>query len=245
MLIPSGIVYCNGASASSEAVADMALFHILSVFRNMTWSQLAARSCDPQQFLEAHSKAPLQSHNPRGHKLGIIGMGNIGFKIAQKAYAGLGMEIVYNDLFRKSAKAEAEIGATYHETMDEVLAVADCTVIATPFSGDKLLNAEKFAKFKKGSRLVNIARGQLLDEDALLEALESGRLQAAGLDVHFDEPNVNHHLAKMKNVTLTCHTAGGALETNIGFERLAMENVRLVLRGEDPLTPVNKHLLAK
>lgn len=73
-----GILYCNGASASSEAVADMAIYHILSVFRNLQWSNLAARSGNADQFLDAHKNSPQTAHNPAGHSLGIIGLGNIG-----------------------------------------------------------------------------------------------------------------------------------------------------------------------
>ena len=95
---------------------------------------------------------------------------------------------------------------------------------------------------KKGSRLVNIARGTLIDEKALTDALESGHLYAVGLDVHEDEPHVNPRLAASRRATLTCHNAGGAFETTSGFEELAMRNVLAVLGGEAPLTPVNKHL---
>jgi len=242
-LLRSGIVYCNGAAASSEAVADMGIYHIISVFRNMQWSQSAARSLDSEQFLEAHKFATMTAHNPQGKVLGIIGLGNIGYTIAKKAFACFGMKIHYQDLYRKGAEAEAAIEAVFHESLDELLGVADCIVLAAPFSGKTLIDAETLRKFKKGSRLVNIARGGLVDEAALVDALRSGQLFAAGLDVHANEPHVNADLAGMRQVNLTCHNAGGAIETNIGFERLAMENVRAVLKGEQPLTPVNKHLL--
>ena len=245
ILAEHGIVYCNGASASSEAVADMCIFHILSVFRNLMWSQLAARSLDPDQWLDAHRNSPETAHNPRGKILGIIGLGNIGYTIAKKVYAAFGMKIYYHDLYRKSAEQEEAVQATFCPTLDELLGQADCVAVATPFSGSKLLDADRFQKFKKGSRLVNIARGTLVDEDALVAALKSGHIFAAGLDVHANEPHVHPELAKMRNVTLTCHTAGGAIETPIGFERLAMENIQRVLTGQEPLTPVNKHLLKK
>lgn len=221
----------------------MAIFHIISVFRNLAWSQLAARSGDPDQWLDAHKNTTLTSWNPRGKILGVVGMGNIGYTIAKKAYAAFGMRIYYQDLYQKSQEQEEAVQAVFVPSLDELLGLADCTVIATPFSGEKLINAEKLQKFKKGSRLVNIARGSLIDEPALVDALQSGQIFAAGLDVHAEEPHVNAELAKMKNVTLTCHTAGGSMETNIGFERLAMENIQRVLTGQDPITPVNKHLM--
>ena len=243
MLAEYGILYCNGAAASSEAVADMALWHILSVFRNITWSALAARSLNADQWREAHRRVPETSHNPRGHILGMIGMGNIGFTIARKTYAAFGIKICYHDLVRKSESQERAVGAKFFPTLGGLLAAADGIVLATPLGGQKLITADVLKEFKKGSRFVNIARGTLVDEEALADALESGYISAAGLDVHLDEPNVNPRLAQMRNVSLTCHNAGGAMETRIGFEKLAMENVQRVLSGQDALTPVNKHMM--
>ena len=124
-----------------------------------------------------------------------------------------------------------------------MLHASDCVLIATPFAGKTLITAPTLAKFKPGSRFVNIARGGLVDEDALADALESGHLHAAGLDVHAREPLVSERLRDLWNVTLTSHTAGGAMETYVEFERLAMENVERVLNGEEALTGVNRHLM--
>ncbi|KAL2108737.1 hypothetical protein VUR80DRAFT_3419 [Thermomyces stellatus] len=240
-----GILYCNGASASSEAVADMAIYHILSVFRNLQWSNMAARTGDTEKFLDAHRNQPVGAHNPKGHTLGVIGLGNIGYKIALKAHRGFEMKIVYNDLLPKTPEQEAALGGARRiEDLDELLGMSDCVVIATPGAGGKkLLDAARISKMKKGSRLVNIARGSLVDEEALADALESGRLHAVGLDVHEHEPRVSPRLAANRNATLTCHNAGGAFETTSGFEELAMRNVLAVLSGEPALTPVNKHLM--
>ncbi|KAI0880770.1 uncharacterized protein GGS22DRAFT_79985 [Annulohypoxylon maeteangense] len=244
ILAEHGILYCNGARASSEAVADMAIFHILSVFRNLAWSQLAARSGDPAQWTEAHKHATATSHNPQNHILGIIGLGNIGTVIARKAFACFGMKIHYFDVERKTASHEAEAGnAVFEATLDDLLGVSDCVVLATPFGGSVLIDSARLTKFKHGSRFVNIARGTLVDEDALVAALKSGQLHAAGLDVFANEPRVHPELCKMNNVTLTCHNAGGAIETNFGFERLAMENIEAFLLQGKALTPVNAHLI--
>ncbi|KAJ5973401.1 hypothetical protein N7481_010611 [Penicillium waksmanii] len=245
ILAEHGILYCNGAQASSEAVADMAIFHIISVFRNMQWSMDGARSGDPKLWLEAHQNTAATAHNPNTQILGIIGLGNIGYTIARKAYACFGMKIYYQDLYRKSKEQEEAINASFCETLNELLAVSDCVVLATPFGGSKLITKETLARFKKGSKFVNIARGSLVDESALVDALKSGHLSAVGLDVHENEPNVNKVLTQMRNVTLTAHTAGGAAETQIGFERLSMENIQRVLTGQEALTPVNKHLMKK
>ncbi|KAF4119407.1 Phosphoglycerate dehydrogenase or related dehydrogenase [Geosmithia morbida] len=98
LLAEAGILYCNGAAASSEAVADMAIYHIISVFRNIQWSNTAARSGDAAQFLDAHRHQPVGAHNPAGFTLGIIGLGNIGYRIGLKAYRCFGMKIIYHDL---------------------------------------------------------------------------------------------------------------------------------------------------
>lgn len=239
----SGITYCNGAAASSESVADMTLFLILSVFRNLAWSHAAAISQNPRAFLDAHQNSPLTARNPRGHSLGIVGLGQIGYTIAQKVHTALGMKILYHDLFRKSAEIEKGIDATFYPDLDTMLGHADCVVVATPFAGETLMTGSRFAKFKRGGRFVNIARGSLVDEEALVAALDSGILAGAGLDVHASEPNVHPRLAAHPRVMMMSHNAGGTVDTHIGFERLAMENIEgLLVRGK-ALTPVNAHLI--
>ncbi|KAL4731005.1 hypothetical protein ACLX1H_003047 [Fusarium chlamydosporum] len=237
IMAEAGILYCNGAAASSEAVADMALYHVISVFRNMQWSNMAARGSE-DEFRDAHAHTQLTAYNPRGHTLGIIGLGNIGYQIALKIHKALGMRIAYYDLFPKSVEQEAAIDATRYPKLEDMLAVADCIVIAAPGAGGKkIIGRNEIAKMKKGSRLVNIARGSLVDEEAVADAMDSGHLFAVGLDVFEDEPRPNPRLQKMRNATLTCHTAGGSLDTSIGFERLAMENVMAVLEGREAVTP--------
>ena len=221
----------------------MALWHIISVFRNMTFSHLAARSLDAGRFNEAHYDLPSRSQNPRGNSLGIIGLGDIGLAIAKKVHLALGMKILYNDIQRKSTSQENEVDAAFYPDLEEMLGQSDCVLVATPFSGSTLITAELLAKFKPGSRLVNIARGSLVDENALADALERKHLSGAGLDVHASEPNVNPRLANNPQVGMTSHTGGGALETWINFEKLAMENVERVLTGREALTPVNGHLI--
>ncbi|KAL8676955.1 MAG: hypothetical protein Q9186_006586 [Xanthomendoza sp. 1 TL-2023] len=244
-LAEHGILYCNGAGASTEAVGDMALYHIISVFRNMTSSFLAARSMDPLQFENAHHGLPASSYNPRNHTLGIVGLGNIGYAIAVKAHRAFGMKILYHDIVRKSQEQEDEFGAHFYPRVEDMLPQTDCLLLATPsaFGGRPFLTADVIEQLPTGSRFVNIARGSLVDEDALADALESGHLAAAGLDVHAREPNVAKRLARMESVTMTCHTGGGAVETKTGFERLAMENVERVLSGREALTGVNGHMM--
>lgn len=240
------IWYANGAGASDEAVSDTALYMILSVFRNFTHSQLDARTADKDLFTKTHKHIATISHNPRGHILGIVGLGSISKKVAYKARTALGMEIHYYDVQRASSGEETRLGATFHSSLDDLLKIADCISLHTPLNQHTkdLINERNITLMKPGSRIINTARGQVLEEKALVTALKSGHLSAAGLDVHYNEPQVCPELVEMKNVTLTTHIGGGAVETRIGFELLAMQNILAVV-GPDgevvgkPLTPVN------
>ncbi|KAJ5084187.1 hypothetical protein NUU61_008766 [Penicillium alfredii] len=241
------IWYANGAGASDEAVSDTALYMILSVFRNFTRSQLAARTADPEVFTATHKLIATISHNPRGHVLGVVGFGNISKQLALKAHMALGMEIHYFDIIRADSKEEADLHATYHASLDDLLKVADCVSLHTPLNPhtQDLIDARALSLMKPGSRIVNTARGPVLNEDALVQALETGHLSAAALDVHYNEPQVSPKLASMDNVTLTTHIGGGALDTRINFELNAMRNILAVVgeQGEfagEPLTPVNR-----
>lgn len=239
----TGILYCNGAHASTESVADMALYHIISVFRNMTWSSLAARSNSATEWTKAHQQIPFESHNPRDHTLGIVGLGNIGHAIAKKVRAALGMKIIYYDVIQKKPELEREADATFYPSMEAMLSLSDCVLIATPYTLRPILDAHTLSLLPAGSRVVNIARGVCIDEDALADALESKHISAAGLDVHAQEPRVSERLSKMFNVTLTSHTGGGTIETAMGFEKLVMQNVEAVLEGREALTAVNQGLV--
>ena len=209
----------------------------------MTWSSLAARSNNSAEWITAHRKIPFESHNPRGHTLGIIGLGNIGYAIAKKVRAALGMKIIYHDIIQKTPEMEREADATFYRSMETMLTLCDCVLIATPYTGRPILNAHTLAFLPEGGRVVNIARGICIDEDALIDALVSKRISAAGLDVHAHEPRVSKRLSKMLNVTLTSHTGGGSIETAMEFEKLVMQNVEAVLEGKQALTAVNQGLV--
>ncbi|KAL6245441.1 hypothetical protein RBB50_007440 [Rhinocladiella similis] len=245
-LARKGIWYANGAGASDDAVSDTALYMILSVFRNFTRQQLAARTADPEIFTATHKMIGTISHNPAGHVLGIVGLGSIPKKLIPKSQA-IGMKVHYYDVFRQSPEEEKRLSVTYHETLESLLGVADCVTLHVPLNAHtkRLINADRMACMKDGSRLINTARGEVVDEEALIDALKSGKISAAGFDVHYHEPQVSPVLAKMDNVTLTTHNGGGAIETRINFELNAMKNILAVV-GEDgsvvgePITPVNR-----
>lgn len=241
------IWYTNGAGASDEAVSDTALYMILSVFRNFTRSQLAARTADPETFIATQKMIATISQNPRGHVLGIVGLGSISKKLAAKARLALGMKIHYFDIVRADLEEEQVLGATYHESLDDLLKIADCVTLHMPLNEHTrdLIDAKALSLMKPGSRIINTARGPNLNEDALVHALEIGHISAAALDVHYHEPQVSPRLASMDNVTLTTHIGGGALDTRVNFELNAMKNILAVVGPDgkfagDPITPVNR-----
>lgn len=262
---------------------------IISTFRHLPWCMTAATfpppphlSTDPshtearaqEAFQTCHARATAASHNPRGHVLGLIGFGNIGQQIAAKlGNPAFGMRIAYHDVVRKPPALETSLHATFHPTLSSLLQAADCVVLATPASPDgrPLVTASTLAQFRPGARFVNVARGSLVDEAALADALESGHLAAAALDVHANEPRVHPRLVRLASslpvfgggsggggegsdvpavpgagrVMLTCHNAGGTVETHVGFEELSMRNILAVLRGAEAVTAVNLGSLKK
>jgi lactate dehydrogenase-like 2-hydroxyacid dehydrogenase len=170
------------------------------------------------------------------------------------------MRIAYHDVVRKPPAIESSLSAVFHPTLDSLLQSSDCIVLCTPAfpDGKPLITASTLSRFRHGTRFVNVARGSLVDEDALADALESGIVSAAALDVHANEPRVSPRLARMATqvvddgtlpgpgrVMLTCHNAGGTVETHVGFEELCMRNITGVLKGEGPVTGVNLEFLRR
>jgi lactate dehydrogenase-like 2-hydroxyacid dehydrogenase len=263
-----GILYCNSGLAAAEAVADFAVAMVISTFRHLPWCMGAGtmpfvdfraqgqlegnqESLD-KMFQLCHSHATASSRTLRGHTLGLIGLGNIGQHIAAKlGNSAFGMRIRYHDVVRKSAEVERRLGADFDEELRTLLQSSDCVVLCTPAlpKGQMLITADVLGQFKPGGRFVNVARGSLVDEEALADALDRQLLSAAALDVHANEPTLNWRLVEMAlpsgdgsgggNVMLTCHNAGGTVDTHAGFEELSMKNIMAVLDGKDPITPVN------
>ncbi|KAI4591714.1 hypothetical protein KJ359_012689 [Pestalotiopsis sp. 9143b] len=248
LLAERGIVYCNGGLAAAEAVADFAVALIISTFRPLAYNMAAASSGDAQQFQACHERATGRSRNLRSQTLGLVGLGNIGQQVARRMGPGFGMDVVYYDVERKPADLEERLGARFCGSLEELCRASDCVVLCAPSGGGGALIDEKsLAWFETGSRLVNVARGSLVDEEALADALEEGHLSSVALDVHADEPRVHERLRAFSGdrALLTCHNAGGTVETHFGFEELAMRNIIAVLSGKQPITPVNLQWLKR
>lgn len=242
-----GIIYCNSGRAACEAVADFAMAMIISTFRHLPWCMGAAASGDPDDFAACHRDATAVSRNLRGLVLGVVGFGDVGRQIAHRSHHGFGMDVHYHDVAPIPAGLAA-CASTSHDSLEGLIRASDCVVLCAPAApgGGCLLGEAELGWFRGGGRLVNVARGSLVDDGALADALDAGRLSSVALDVHPDEPRVSARLrahAAAGRAMLTCHNAGGTVETHAGFEELSMRNVMAVLEGGEPITPVNLHHL--
>jgi lactate dehydrogenase-like 2-hydroxyacid dehydrogenase len=189
----SGIWYTNGAGAVDEATSDIALFLIIATFRLTSKGEIAARSGSVEKYNETHNLLGHIAHNPRGKILGCVGLGMISGATARKVRGSIGMEVHYYDPVRAPKQVEEELQLTYHPTLDTLLPIADCINVSVPLmpATQNLINRETVAKMKDGVRIVNTARGKVVEEEAIVEGLKSGKIFAAGLDVHYNEPNVS------------------------------------------------------
>ncbi|CAI7587857.1 unnamed protein product [Penicillium glandicola] len=202
-----GIWFCNTPNACTEAVANTGLMLVLETFRYLSFAQWCARY-DWQKSRELGLKAV----DPAGMVLGVVGLGDIGLAIAEKCQNALGMNIAYHGPRRKE-EAEARLGgAQYYADLTAMIPAVDCVVIAAPYtqSTHHLLSHKQFQMTKgTGLRVVNIARGKMIDEDALVLALEEGKVVGVGLDVHENEPVVHEKLRENWMVTLLPHIGTG------------------------------------
>ena len=233
-----GIWYCNTPDTCTEAVANTSLSLVLDTFRYLTYAQWCAR----YDWLKSRDLG-LQAVDPCGKVLGIVGLGDIGLSIARKCEAALGMEIHYQGRRRKpEAEQSLMRGALYHEHLNDMIPEVDCIVIACPYSKEThhLLSHEQFALAKEGGlRVVNIARGAMIDEDAFLEALDKGSVVGAGLDVHANEPGINPKLKENWKVTMLPHIGVCSRTSWANFEKVNLGNVEAFFKTGKPLTPVN------
>ncbi len=168
-------------------------------------------------------------------KLGIIGMGRIGEAIAKRARFGFDMEVMYSNRTRK-VQAEEELGVRF-EPMEELLKQSDFVVLMTPLTPEttRLIGKEQFSLMKDSAIFINVSRGQNVDEQALIESLESGKIRAAGLDVFENEPvAADSPLLKMPQVVTLPHIGSATARTRMEMARVAAENLVKGVKGETP-----------
>lgn len=226
-----GIVVTNAPNGLTDCTADMTLLLILAACRRAGRYVEIIRN----GWRQSYGMPDNLGKRVSGSVLGIAGMGRIGRAVAQRA-RGFGMHIHYTDITR--LPAEVEQGAVYHASLAEMLDHVDILSLHMPGGNGTVMTAEMFARMRPGSVFVNAARGSLVDEEALIAALTSGRLFAAGLDVYRQEPNFDLRLRDLPNVFLTPHVGSATIETRdrMGFD--ALDNIDAVLAGRPALNPI-------
>lgn len=243
-LTDAGVLATNTPDVLTETTADFGFALMMAAARRITEAERWLRDGQWRQW-SFETMLGMDLHRTT---LGILGMGRIGQGIARRA-AGFDMRVLYHNRSRLAEPLERECRAGYVD-FDTLLAQADHLLLVLPYSPQvhHLIDAAALAKMKPTATLTNIARGGIVDEEALADALGSGRLAAAGLDVYEGEPAVNPRLLALRNVVLTPHIASGSLATRRAMVALAVDNLTAALgAGPDagrPPTPINTAALA-
>jgi glyoxylate reductase len=228
-----GVVITNTPGVLTEATADLAWALLLAAARRVGEAERMVRRGDWSGW----SPTQLVGAAVHGGTLGIVGMGAIGTAVARRG-RGFGMQILYTNRKRRP-DAEAEVGATF-VPLDELLARSDVVSLNAPATADTfhLVDAVALERMKPTAILVNTARGSLVDEVALADALRAGTVGAAGLDVFEAEPTITPALLELDNVVLLPHLGSATTETRAAMVELACANIVAVLAGQPALTPV-------
>lgn len=233
-LASAGITVTNTPDVLTDATADLTLGLLLNVTRRLGEGERLLRSGTPWSF---HLGFMLGT-GLQGKTLGIVGFGQIGQAVARRAHA-FGMDIVYTGRHRATGDIERECAARFIP-LDMLLRTADIVSLHCPLTPDtrQLINAESLAAMKPSAFLVNTARGPVVDEPALADALACGAIAGAALDVFEAEPEVEPRLLEMDNVAIAPHLGSATVETRTQMALLAARNVASVLAGDGPLTEV-------
>ena len=178
-------------------------------------------------------------HRIGGKALGIVGMGRIGQAVALRARA-FGLSVHYHNRHRLPRAIEAGLGATWHETLDDLLAVSDIVTIHTPRNAESenMMDARRIGLMPAHAFLINTARGGIVDEEALIDALEAGRLGGAGLDVWKFEPEIDPRLLALPNVVMLPHMGSATYEGRLAMGERVIANIRMWADGHRPPDPV-------
>jgi glyoxylate reductase len=229
-----GIICTNTPGVLTEATADIAMALVLMATRRLGEGERVIRSGEPWQWGMFY----MLGSGIQGRRLGIVGMGDIGQALARRATA-FGMSIAYSNRTPVAPQIEAALGAEFM-SLDELLATSDVVSINCPYSPSThhLIGAAQFEMMQPSAFLVNTARGPIVDEAALVEALQTGQISGAGLDVFEHEPTVHPGLLECANAVLVPHLGSATVETRSAMARLAAHNAVNVLNGVEPPTPI-------
>ncbi|RMO77331.1 2-hydroxyacid dehydrogenase [Pseudomonas syringae group genomosp. 3] len=230
-----GILLTNTPDVLTESTADLGFSLIMSSARRVAELDAYTKAGQWTRSIEA----PHFGTDVHGKTLGIVGMGNIGAAIARRGRLGFNMPILYSGNSRKS-ELEQELGAQFR-SLDQLLAEADFVCLVVPLSEKTrhLIGRRELSLMKPGAILVNIARGPIVDEPALIEALQNGTIRGAGLDVYEKEPLSESPLFQLKNAVTLPHVGSATTETRQAMADRAYNNLRSALLGERPQDLVN------
>ena len=227
-----GIHVSNTPGVLTEDTADMTMALILAVRRRIPEGLSIMQKGD----WEGWAPTGNLGHRVGGQRLGVLGMGRIGQAVARRCQHGFGMKVCYANPSEKVLDIDAE-----RRPIEDVLKVADFVVLCVPASAETrhMINAEALALMQPHARLINVARGDVVDELALIDALQKGVIGGAGLDVFENEPDVPEALRAMENVVLLPHLGTAALEVREAMGLMALKNLRTFLDGDTPPNLVN------
>ena len=225
------ITVTNTPAVLTEDTADMAMAMILAVPRRLVEGQQLVSNDNWKGW----SPTSMLGHRIWGKALGIIGMGQIGAAIARRA-RGFGIAIHYHNRNRLPATAEQDLGAVFWDSLDQMLAHVDILSVNCPHTPSTyhLLSARRLALMKPDAYLINISRGEVIDEIALAALLREGRLAGAALDVFEHEPAINPKLRALDNVLLLPHMGSATLESRIEMGEKVLINIRTFVDGHRP-----------
>jgi lactate dehydrogenase-like 2-hydroxyacid dehydrogenase len=228
----AGITVTNTPDVLTEATADLAMCLMLMVARRASEGEMQVRTGTWHGWYPTHLMGAMVT----GKTLGIIGMGRIGMAMARKAHFGFGMNILYHNRRPVEDEQVKDMQAVYKADMHDLLAQSDFVALHCPASPAtrNMINADALAKMKKGAYLINTSRGDVVDETALVDALKSGHLAGAGLDVFAQEPKVPEALIALSNVSLLPHLGSATLETRTAMGMRVVDNLEAFFNGEVP-----------
>jgi len=235
-----GVLATNTPDVLTETTADFGFALMMATARRIAESEHFLRAGQWTKWAYDMFIGP----DVHGATLGILGMGRIGQAIARRGALGFGMKVMYHNRSRLDAALEAPLGARY-VSKEQLLREADHLVIVMPYSAAShhAIGAAELALMKPSATLTNVARGGIVDDAALAQALRDRRIAAAGLDVFEGEPKVHPDLLTVPNVVLTPHIASASVATRRGMADLAAANLIAALTGAVPPTPINPQVL--
>lgn len=225
------IIVTNTPGVLTQDTADMTMALILSVPRRMAEGDTLMRS----GAWRGWSPGGMLGHRIGGKALGIVGMGRIGQAVAARARA-FGLTIHYHNRHRLPEVLEAQLGATFHADLDAMLRIADIVSINAPHTPqtEHLIDARRLALLRPHVYLINTSRGEIVDEAALVDALEQGRIAGVGLDVYEREPVVDPRLLALSNVVLLPHMGSATVEGRAATGDKVIANIRVWADGHRP-----------